>query len=184
MERTILPVAKAITERRTIKQFKADPVSEELLIELLDIAGWAPNHGLREPWRFILFVDEGKEFLIKAITDNARKPKDPVRLRQVPAYMAVVIHEREGQRELEEDMLAGGSFVQNFQLAAWERGIGVKWLTEPYTFRPEFRTAIGVRQDEKLIGLLQIGYPDDIPAARPRTPALQKLTVIRTFSSS
>lgn len=182
METTLLPVATVIQERRTIKRFKPDPVAEELLLELLDTASWAPNHGLREPWRFILFVEEGKRQLIDAITASARKPKDPVKHMQVPAYLAVIIREDERQRELEEDMLAAGTFVQNFQLAAWEQGLGVKWLTEPYTFRPEFRSSIGVNADEKLIGLLQIGYPEDIPVARPRTPIQDKLTIIRTNS--
>ncbi|MCM3757370.1 nitroreductase [Sporosarcina aquimarina] len=181
MQNSTFPVAKAIQERRTIKQFKTDPIEEELLLELLNTASWAPNHGLREPWRFILFVGEGKQFLISKIAESARKPKDPVKLMQVPAYLAVIIKEDERQRQLEEDMLAAGTFVQNLQLAAWERGIGVKWLTDPYTFRPEFRTNIGLNSNEKLIGLLQIGYPDTIPEARPRTPIQDKLTVVRTL---
>jgi len=176
-----MPIAKAIQKRRTIKQFKPDPIAEDLLLELLNIASWAPNHGLREPWRFILFVAEGKQRLIQAINESARKPKDPVKLMQVPIYLAVIIKEDERQRELEEDMLAAGTFVQNFQLAAWEQGVGVKWLTDPYTFRPEFRASIGVQSCEKLIGLLQIGYPDNIPEARPRTPVQEKLTIVRTF---
>lgn len=181
MENMSLPVAKVIQERRTIKQFKPEPIPEELLLELLNTASWAPNHGLREPWRFILFVEEGKQRLIQAITDSAKKPKDPVKLMQVPAYLAVIIKEDERQRELEEDMLAAGTFVQNFQLAAWEEGVGVKWVTDPYTFRAEFRASIGVQMGEKLIGLLQVGYPDNIPAARPRTPVQDKLTIVRTF---
>lgn len=181
MKTTILPVSKAIQERRTIKQFKSDQIEEELLLELLNTASWAPNHGLREPWRFIMFVDEGKKFLINKITESAKKPKDPVKLMQVPAYLAVIIKEDERQRELEEDMLAAGTFVQNFQLAAWEQGIGVKWVTDPYTFRPEFRANIGVKANEKLIGLLQIGYPETIPAAKKRTPVEDKLTIVREF---
>ncbi|KKO54339.1 nitroreductase family protein [Paenibacillus sp. DMB20] len=182
MDTTVLPIAKVIQERRTIKKFKPDPVAEGLLLELLNTAAWAPNHGMREPWRFTLFVDEGKQLLVKAISDNARKPKDPARLLSVPAYIAVMIQEDERQREFEEDMLAAGTFVQNFQLAAWERGVGVKWLTEPFTYKPEFRASIGVQPREKLVGLLQVGYPEEVPAGRPRTPVEEKLTIIRDFS--
>lgn len=173
------PVTAAIRERRTIKRFKTDPVPEELLVQLLDTASWAPNHGLREPWRFILFLGDGRQRLLQAINENARKPKDPVALMQVPAYLVIAIREEERPIELEEDTLAAATLVQNFQLAAWEQGVGVKWLTDPYTFRPEFRASIGLQPGEKLIGLLQVGYPEDIPAARPRTPAEHKLTVIR-----
>lgn len=172
-------VSAAIMERRTIKQFKTDAVSEELILQLLNVAVWAPTHGMREPWRFIMFVGDGKHRLVEAITESAIKTKDPERLFNVPAYIAVLMHEDCRQREWEEDMLAAATLVQNFQLAAWEQGLGVKWLTEPYTFQPKFRARIGVQPGEKLIGLLQIGYPLDVPQARGRTKAEEKLTIIR-----
>lgn len=48
-------VAEIIKERRSIKLFKKDPLPQGLLEELLNVAVWAPNHGVREPWRFIAF---------------------------------------------------------------------------------------------------------------------------------
>lgn len=175
------PVAKAICERRTIKRFKPDAVSEELIKELLNIAVWTPNHKLREPWRFNLFIEDGKQQLVDAVIANAKKPKNPERLMAVPAYLVVAMAEPEesSQKEWEEDVFATAAFIQTFQLAAWERGIGVAWLTEPYTYQPGFRAAVGLQPGEKLIGLLQLGYPDVVPAGQPRTPADQKLTIIR-----
>ncbi len=180
MSMTSYPVSQAIMERRTIKQFKLDPISEELIVELLNIAVWAPTHGMREPWRFILFIEEGKRQLVDAITESAIKTKDPERLFNVPAYLAVLVHEDCRQREWEEDVQATSTMIQNIQLAAWERGIGVKWLTEPYTFQPKFRARIGVQPGEKLLGLLQLGYPEEVPPARARTQAKKKLTVVRS----
>jgi nitroreductase len=45
-------VADIIRQRRTIKQFLPKPVPHALMQELLDLATWAPNHRLTEPWRF------------------------------------------------------------------------------------------------------------------------------------
>ncbi|MCI3924725.1 nitroreductase [Paenibacillus sp. TRM 82003] len=179
MNDEICAVAKAIRDRRTIKVFKPDPVPEGLIVELLNVAVWAPNHKLREPWRFTLFLEEGKRLLVDAILANAKKPKDPVRLMNIPAYLAVTVPENERQKEWDEDVFAAAAFIQNFQLAAWERGLGVKWLTEPYTYQPNFRASIGIHPGEKLIGLLQIGYPEIVPEGQPRTPAENKLTVFR-----
>ncbi|RAV23281.1 nitroreductase family protein [Paenibacillus contaminans] len=173
-------VAEAIRNRRTVKRFKLEPVPESLILELLDIAVWAPNHKLREPWRFALFVEEGKQVVVDAIIANAMKKRDPEQLMKIPAFLTVMIEEDSRQKELEEDMLAAGTLIQNFQLAAWERGIGVTWLTEPFTYQPGFRADVGVKPTEKLIGLLQIGYPETVPPAQPRTAAKHKLTIVRS----
>ncbi|WP_438432816.1 nitroreductase family protein [Gorillibacterium sp. sgz500922] len=178
MEPKEYPAARIIRERRTIKKFKQEPVPEELLRELLTLSSWAPNHGMRQPWRFILFQGEGRLRLVQAMTELAKKPKDPAALLTVPAYLAVAIHRSEHPHDLEEDILAAGALIQNFQLAAWERGIGVKWTTGLYIDDPAFGERIGVNAEEKIIGILQVGYPEQVPEGRPRTPLEEKLTVV------
>lgn len=173
------PVAQAIRERRSIKRFKAEPLSEQFICELLNVATWAPNHRLREPWRFTLFIGEGKKTVVDAIIEHAVKKRDPDRLMSIPAYLAVTVTEPEAQREWDEDILACAALVQNLQLAAWERGVGIVWLTEPFTYQPGFRKDIGMMPNEKLIGLLQMGYPEVVPPSVERTPAEEKLTIIR-----
>lgn len=59
--KTINEVRHAIENRRTVKKFKKDSVPTEQIIDLLDTAVWAPNHKLREPWRFVLFNGKGRK---------------------------------------------------------------------------------------------------------------------------
>ena len=47
-----MDVESAIRTRRTHKAFCPEPVPRELLDELLELARWAPNHHLTNPWRF------------------------------------------------------------------------------------------------------------------------------------
>ena len=47
-------VVTAIENRRTIHEFRPDPIAEETLWRILDAARWAPNHRLTEPWRFTI----------------------------------------------------------------------------------------------------------------------------------
>ncbi|WP_429845074.1 nitroreductase family protein [Brevibacillus sp. FIR094] len=180
MESPLYPIAQAIRDRRTIKKFKPDPIPLELFRELLDVAVWAPNHGLREPWRFVLYMEEGKRVVVDAILQNAMKKRDPELLLRVPAYLFVIVNEDPRQREREEDYAAACTLIQNFQLAAWERGLGVVWKTEPFTYQAGFLQAVGVRAEEKLVGMLQLGFPEVIPEARARTAANDKLTVIHS----
>ncbi|MFE8700716.1 nitroreductase [Cytobacillus sp. FJAT-54145] len=177
-------IATVIKERRSIKRFKSDAISKEVLFELLNIAAWAPNHGLREPWRFVLFMEEGREKLADAIIHNpvkGGKKQTPEMIHgnimKVPVHLLVVMPEDPRQKEWEEDYAAVCTFIQNLQLAAWEKEIGTIWKTSPFIHSPYFREKMGVKPGEKIVGMIQIGYPDAIPEARPRT-AIEDKTVI------
>lgn len=178
-------VAKAIKERRSIKKFKSDPIAKEVIAELLTIAAWAPNHGLREPWRFVLFMEEGREKLAEAIIQDpvkGGKSKSPEMIRDMimsaPAHLLVIMNEDPRQKIWEEDFAAVSALIQNFQLAAWEKGIGTIWKTGAYIYSPSFREKVGVQPGEKIVGLIHIGYPEVVPEAKPRTEIEKKLDVI------
>src|SRR3954453_6566126 len=47
-----MEVSEAIRTRRTHKAFKPEPVDRAVLDELFELARWAPNHNLTNPWRF------------------------------------------------------------------------------------------------------------------------------------
>ena len=51
--------------RRSVNFFEPEPVGAEVLLEAIEVARWAPNHRLTEPWRFYVLGDE---------TADARSP--------------------------------------------------------------------------------------------------------------
>ncbi|MDV4152076.1 nitroreductase [Clostridium sp. AL.422] len=185
---TKYPMSQLIRERRTVKKFKKDSISIELLSELLEIASWAPNHKLREPWRFIIYHNEGAEVLANLIFDVASKgpkmKKSPEELKNyfasIPAHILVVMPEDPQPFVREEDYAATCALIQNFQLAAWERVVGVFWKTDSYLTLPEFREGVGVEPGEKIAAILHIGYPDIVPKPRKRTEIDKKITVIES----
>ncbi|MBA2506980.1 MAG: nitroreductase family protein, partial [Thermoleophilaceae bacterium] len=42
---------EAIRTRRTHKAYEPEPLPRETVDELLELASWAPNHNLTNPWR-------------------------------------------------------------------------------------------------------------------------------------
>lgn len=108
-------VAHIIRERRTVLQFKQDAVSADLLEELLDVAVWAPNHHLQEPWRFVAFQDEGRQVLASAIyagfPPERREKTDPekitARILSVPMHLLIVMPIDPRPLVYEEDFAAG-----------------------------------------------------------------------------
>ncbi len=183
-KKTATPVADIIQERRSIRVFKEEPVSQELIEQLLGVAVWAPNHLNRQPWRFILFQGESRKTFAQAMVETysaeeRTKYGEPKRqyLEQVPAHLIVVLKEDPRQKVWDEDYAAVCCLIQNFQLAAWEAGLGVVWKTNHYGYEPEFREAVGVHPGEKISGVLHIGYPRIVPEPVTRKSITSLLTI-------
>ena len=168
---------------------KRSQVSKELISELLEVSTWAPNHKLREPWRFIAFFDEGREVLKEAIQSVPKPESGPgahphkhKKRGPVPCQIVVVMEDRDQVKEYEEDYAATCALIQNFQLAAWEVGLGVTWVSAPFIRANEFKEKIGVKTNEKVVALLNVGYPETVPQTAGRQSIEHKLTIIDSMS--
>lgn len=182
---TQYPMSQLIKERRSIRKFKLDEVSNELLEELLEIASYAPNHKLTQPWRFIVYKDEGRKVLANIMTETVAKgpkKKSPeevrARFESVPVHVLVVINEEANYFAREEDYAATCALIQNFQLAAWERGLGVLWKTDAFVASPTFRKGVGAKPGEKIAALLQVGYPEVVPNVVERVNISERIKLI------
>jgi nitroreductase len=52
-----MEVYECIRTRRTVREFKPDPVPEEVVYKILQAARWAPSSGNSQPWHFIVITD-------------------------------------------------------------------------------------------------------------------------------
>ncbi len=72
-------VQQVIETRRSIRSYTEQPVPVELVEVLLETAMYAPNHKLREPWRFVLAIEEGQTRYgrcFDGVTDSAWSIRD------------------------------------------------------------------------------------------------------------
>ena len=180
MNEQALSVREAIIGRRSVKNFNGQPVDLENILSVLEDARWAPTHGLRNPWRFIVaankeyvkFQDVLKEYGIpkwKELSEEELE-KQMKKFRTPGAVVFVVVQEDVRQKERLEDYAAASALIQNAMLLAWDQGIGTCWKTPPFIDNPKFREELGVKTGERIISMLQFGYYDDIPKGRMRTP--------------
>lgn len=86
-----MDVVSAINERASIRGFKKEPVSRELLEQLLDAARKAPSASNQQPWNFVVVTGEIKEKLGEDILSAHRelnKHYDPSKGKTIPrSYM-------------------------------------------------------------------------------------------------
>ncbi|MFD1204942.1 MULTISPECIES: nitroreductase [Sporosarcina] len=186
MNEQALSVRDAIIGRRSIKNFNGQPVDVENIMEILKDATWAPNHGVRNPWRFVVaanqeyveFQDVLKEYGVpkwKELSDEELE-KQMKKFRTPGAVVFVIVPEDPRQKERLEDYAGASMLIQNAMLLAWDKGIGTCWKTPPFLDNPKFRDELGVKNGERIISMLQFGYFDDIPKGRTRTPIEEIVT--------
>jgi nitroreductase len=156
----------AIRGRRTHKAYGAEPVDRATLEELFELARWAPNHHLTNPWRFRVL---GPDSLARL--KEAAGPEAAGKLDRAPTLIAVSVTQG-GDDPIadEEDLLAGAVAAYIVLLAAHGRGIAGYWRTPAVLRSDAGRAALGVPEDERVIGLLHLGPPRQERDAPERAP--------------
>ena len=166
-----MDVDEAVRSRRTHKAYRPDPVDPETLDELLDLARWAPNHHLTNPWRFRVVGPASLERL-KQVADAA-KPGSARKLDRAPTLVVVSAVQTGDPVQDREDLLACGVAAYIVLLAAHARGLAGYWRTPEVLRTPEGRDAVGLPEDERFVGLLHLGTPVQEQRPPERLPADQ-----------
>lgn len=180
---------EAIQGRRSVGKVKQEPIARETIERILEAGTWAPNHRLTEPWQFFVLTGDGRSKLGNAYaaialegepakdTDESRAKAEAARKKAFRAPLiigvAVVPQERAGVIEIEE---YGAVFaaVQNMLLAVHALGLAAVWRTGEPCYHPLMNEAFGLREQDRMLGLLYIGEPDMDPPAARRQPASSK----------
>jgi nitroreductase len=157
---------EAIRTRRTHKVYGAEPVARETLEELFELARWAPNHHLTNPWRFRVLGPAARGRLKAAAGEEAGRKLD-----RAPTLVAVSAVQRGDDPVAdEEDILASAIAAYIVLLGAHGRGLAGYWRTPEVLRTPEGRAAVRIPEGERVLGLLYLGRPRQEQRVPERVP--------------
>ena len=168
-----MDVEEAIRGRRTHKAYAPEPVERELLDELLELARWAPNHHLTNPWRFRVI---GPEALAKL--KDAAGPENAAKLDRAPTLVVASVVQEGDPVQDEEDLLATACATYIVLLGAHARGLVGYWRTPGVLRTPEGRAAVGLPDDERFVALIYLGHPRQEQTPPDRAPAGDYVTYL------
>jgi nitroreductase len=135
-----MELEEAIRSRRTHKAYGTEPVDRATLEELFELARWAPNHNLTNPWRFRVLGPDALGRL-KA----AAGPEAAAKLDRAPTLVAVSVTQTgDDPVRDEEDLIAASLAGYIVLLAAHGRGLAGYWRTPGVLRTEEGRAALGV----------------------------------------
>lgn len=149
-------------DTRAVRDFTDEPVPRHIIMSILDDAVWAPNHRFREPWRFIYAEGDGKQKLAAGI-DWKQHPRLVNTIDQAPLCLIVTAKMNKDEHMATEDFAAVCCLIQNIQLLSWAHGLGMTWDLGDFRGWTEFMKLAGIEENERIAGILSIGFFAPIP---------------------
>ncbi|MBN1321459.1 MAG: nitroreductase family protein [Thermoleophilia bacterium] len=175
-----------VTRRRTIRQFKPDPVPDEYITKIIEVARWAPSGFHTQPWEFVVVKDlEVKAKIVAALDEHGPAIKDPAKkdvprasFRDAPVFILALIDWRAkvglpyNPRTNEEAAPLYQSSMANafvyMHLAATSLGLASQWYTA--TSRPSaeraIREVVGIPEALTIYDMMVVGYPAASPGPK------------------
>ncbi len=172
---------EAIENRRSIRNFKADKISKEIVEDILNCGRLAPSAKNRQPWYFVIVQDEMKNkiadmminYTINKDDTNERKklgcassvnPTANV-IKQAP--ILVLVFREKNDNWIIGDNLSIGACVENMCLRATDLGIGSLWIRDIVYVSEDVAKMLG-HGDLELNCAVLFGVPNQNPKQRPR----------------
>jgi coenzyme F420-0:L-glutamate ligase / coenzyme F420-1:gamma-L-glutamate ligase len=183
-----------LKQRRSIRRFTDQPVSRDMIGQVLEAATWAPSSHNRQPWRIAVLTSwEAKTHLAEAMgqdfqRDLTRDGLEPDeiqvqvqrshdRITEAPACLVLCLDPTVGdsypdEKRNQAEYLMGVQSVamagQNLMLAASTLGLGSVWMCAPLFTPQTVREALNLPPEWLPQGMVLLGYPAKEPVIRPR----------------
>lgn len=176
MKYSLSEITDIIRNRRSItpEKYSNRKIHREQIELMLTNATWAPTHGLTQPWRFKVFMDDGLERLAGFLPELYRSKTNPEQFKEAKydrlvsrlkhvSVVIIVCMERDKTQKIKEieEVEAVACAVQNLALTATAAGLGCYWSTPGYIYSGEMLEFLKMTPEDKCLGLIFLGYPNE-----------------------
>ena len=191
-----MELLEAMKARRSIRKFKADPIPEALVTQLIQAAQLAPSGSNIQPTRFIVIKSDAVRAQLSEATPLPFVSQAPLvlaccidleslggmstrarELKEAGAFVDTPLDKMDlesyAKRKPMDPTVAEAYLRLNAAIAldhltlrAVDLGLGTCWVM---MFNQEkVKEILGLDENYNVVALLPIGYPDQNPKARPR----------------
>ncbi|NWG04808.1 MAG: nitroreductase family protein [Syntrophaceae bacterium] len=162
------PVIETIKRRRSIRHFSREPVSEEVINQILESGGWAPSGQNNQPWKFAIIQDKGLKESLAALTHSRAI------IQGAPVCIAIFLdHSKSYDRT--KDVQAIGASIQNMLLTIHALGLGGVWLGEILKNKDKVGELLETPKELELMAVVAFGHSDRPPERGKRDPIEKKV---------
>lgn len=153
-----------IKGRRSVREFRDESMSREIIEKILEAGQWAPSGLNNQPWKFKVIENDSVKKQLAECSHYGRIIID------APVSIAVFLDESVGY-DRTKDVQAIGACIQNMLLEAHSLGLGAVWLGEILNKKDNAHKVLGTPEDLDLMAVISVGYPIE----KRRTSTRKKL---------
>lgn len=176
-----MELKETIEKRRSIRSFKKDDISNEVIEDLLNCGRLAPSAKNRQPWEFVVLRGVLKDRIVsimeKSVARSTEKeeraklgcPSSVLATTKVikEAPILILVFREKNENWIIGDNLSIGACIENIILRATDLNLGSLWIRDIAYTAKEIAESVGYEHLE-LNSAISIGYPNQFPNARPR----------------
>jgi nitroreductase len=184
--------------RRSVRRFRADPVTDAQVAALVEAAAAAPSAGNRQAWRLLLVTSRERiEAMATAVRAEVERLRAGLREDAAPeadAYLENFLHfagaplvvapiHRQGpdllaaagaspraSRGDAEALCSVAAAIENLLLCAHALGLGACWMTGPLVAADALAPILEVPRGWAVSALVPVGVPAEDPPPPARRP--------------
>lgn len=175
-------VLEAILTRHSVSPKRLDSPGPDYkqIIQLMQAAAAAPDHGKLQPWRFINFPETSRvdlagvfeaalrERLPSADDEALNRAREKASRAPVLLGLVLRINRHSDVPHVDDQLASGGAALQNVLLAVHAMGFGARALSGQAVRTQSFRAALKLAEDEIFLCFIAIGTPSSAPKHRAR----------------
>ncbi len=149
-----------LENRRSVREFKDEEVSEERLQKIFETCRFAPTSRNAQAYYFMPIRDrEIVEFM------SERRGRNSAPIREAPMAIAICCDSEETGRPKQDGDIA----AYHFMLTAWSHGLGTCWIAA--MDREDVKEKLGIPQDHYVATVTPLGYLKEVPETPSRKEA-------------
>jgi nitroreductase len=143
---------------RAVRAFRADPLPQEVVDDVLEVARWSGSAANKQPWEIVVIRERDTLRALAEVGGYAGH------LAGAPLGIVLVMAGDRAEQETYDE----GRLAERIMLAAHAHGVGasIGWIVGPG--RDAARELLGIPQHKVVRTAISLGYPDE-DARRPRS---------------
>ncbi len=162
-----MDIYQALQERRSVRKYKTDPVSDQRIKAVLEAARIAPSWKNKQCWSFIIVRDpERKKQLAASLPESNPAYKSISQTAPVVIVLCADTRASGDQDGKDYYMLDAGLAMQQLMLAAIAEGLGTCWVG--LFDEAAARSVCAVPPEYRVVAMTPLGVPETVPSPRPR----------------
>ena len=149
-----------VLNRRSIRRFKNEAVSEEVMNSILEAGRRAPSATNQQPWHFVVARDHTEKEACTFQGFNRFASEAP--------FVVVGLYRRSEAIIEKLSLMDVTIALQNMVVAAWVQGVGSCWMGA--FDEGKLRDTLNLPEDARIVGAVAFGIPDEKPSQPTKKP--------------